>query len=84
MIADGNTPWCVGIESGQATGWVFTDWTEDLMLRFEGPDAYDQWVTNDLPFSDERVTAIFDEILSLWNTPGAVFAGPFSRPGARL
>ena len=75
MIADGNTPWCVGIESGQATGWVFTDWTEDLMLRFEGPDAYDQWVTNDLPFSDERVTAIFDEILSLWNTPGAVFAG---------
>ena len=75
MIADGNTPWCVGIESGQATGWVFTDWTEDLMLRFEGPEAYDQWVTNDLKFSDERVTAIFDEILSLWNTPGAVFAG---------
>ena len=75
MIADGNTPWCVGIESGQATGWVFTDWTEDLMLRFAGPDAYDQWVTNDLPFSDETVTDIFQQILDLWNTEGAVFAG---------
>lgn len=75
MIADDITPWCVGIESGQATGWVFTDWTEDLMLRFEGPEAYDEWVTNDLKFSDERVIAVFDAIISLWNTPGAVFAG---------
>jgi len=75
MIADGITPWCVGIESGQATGWVFTDWTEDLMLRFYGGEAYDEWVANDLKFSDERVTTIFQEILDLWNTPGAVFAG---------
>ncbi len=75
MIADGITPWCVGIESGQATGWTFTDWTEDLMLRFAGPDAYDQWVTNELKFSDDQVVEVFDEILALWNTPGAVFAG---------
>ena len=59
----------------QATGWVFTDWTEDLMLRFAGPDAYDQWVTNDLKFSDATVTDIFQRILDLWNTEGAVFAG---------
>ena len=75
MIADGTTPWCIGIESGQATGWVFTDWTEDLILRFEGPELYDQWVTNDVKFSDDRIVAIFDEIISLWTTPGAVFAG---------
>jgi len=75
MIADDITPWCVGIESGQATGWVFTDWTEDLILRFEGPEVYDQWVTNEVKFADERVVAVFDAIISLWNTPGAVFAG---------
>ena len=75
MIADGVTPWCVGIESGQATGWTFTDWTEDLMLRFNGGEAYDQWVAGELAFSDPSVVAIFDEILGLWNTPGAVFAG---------
>ena len=75
MIADGITPWCIGIESGQATGWAFTDWTEDLMLRFAGPEAYDQWVAGELLFSDPIVTDIFQRILDLWNTEGAVFAG---------
>lgn len=75
MIADGTTPWCVGIESGTATGWVMTDWTEELVLRLEGPEAYDQWVANELKFSDPKIVAIFDEILSLWRTPGAVFGG---------
>ncbi|MGI9607887.1 MAG: ABC transporter substrate-binding protein [Acidimicrobiales bacterium] len=74
MIADGITPWCVGIESGQATGWTFTDWTEDLMLRFHGGDVYDQWVSNELKFSSDEVQGVFSEILELWNTPGAVFA----------
>ena len=30
MIANGDTPLCVGIESGPATGWPFTDWTEEI------------------------------------------------------
>ena len=33
MVADGNTPWCIGVESGNATGWTATDWMEDIMLR---------------------------------------------------
>lgn len=74
MIADGNTPWCVGIESGPATGWAFTDWVEDLTLRFEGADFYDQWVAHEVPFSDERVVNIFNEVRDLWETDGAVFA----------
>ncbi|MFQ5554540.1 MAG: ABC transporter substrate-binding protein [Acidimicrobiia bacterium] len=74
MIADGNTPWCIGIESGPATGWTFTDWVEDLMLRFHGPDVYDQWVAHEIPFNDARVTEVWNEILGVWNTPGGVFA----------
>jgi len=74
MIADGITPWCVGIESGQATGWVFTDWTEDLVLRDLGPEAYDDWVANDLKFDSPEIKGIFEKILGLWNTEGAVFA----------
>ncbi len=74
MIADGITPWCIGIESGQATGWTFTDWTEDLMLRFHGGEEYDRWVANDLKFSSPEVQLVFNEILELWNTPDAVFA----------
>lgn len=74
MIADGQTPWCVGIESGPATGWVFTDWMEDMMLRLEGPDAYDEWVSNDLAFDDPKVTGIAQTILDIWNTPGNTYA----------
>ena len=55
MVADGNTPWCIGIESGNATGWTATDWMEDLMLRTASPAKYDQWVSNELPFNSPEV-----------------------------
>lgn len=74
MIADGVTPWCVGIESGPATGWTFTDWMEDLTLRLQGADFYDQWVSNEVPFDDERVQAVGQTIIDIWNTPGNTFA----------
>jgi alpha-glucoside transport system substrate-binding protein len=74
MIADGQTPWCVGIESGPATGWSFTDWIEDLMLRINDENVYDQWVAGDIPFSDPRVADIFETVYDLWTTEGAVFA----------
>lgn len=55
IVADGGTPWCIGLGSGGATGWPATDWVEDIMLRTQKPDVYDQWVTNEIPFTDERV-----------------------------
>ena len=55
MVADGNTPWCIGVESGNATGWTATDWMEDLMLRTASPEKYDQWVSNELPFNSPEV-----------------------------
>ncbi|GFJ91854.1 hypothetical protein Prum_054960 [Phytohabitans rumicis] len=55
-IADSGTkPWCAGIESGDATGWPATDWLEDLMLRTQTPEVYDQWVTHQIPFNDPKV-----------------------------
>ncbi len=74
MIDDGNVPWCVGIESGSATGWAFTDWVEDLTLRYQGADFYDQWVDHSIPFNSPEMNAIWTEILDLWNIPGAVYA----------
>lgn len=81
MIADGQTPWCVGIESGPATGWPFTDWMEDILLRREPVDVYDGWITNDVAFTDDRVVAVAEEILDIWNMPGAVFAAGGSIAG---
>jgi len=74
MIADGVTPWCVGIESGGATGWPFTDWMEEMVLRLLDEDVYDQWIAGDVTFSDPRIVGVAEEIISVWNTPGMVFA----------
>ncbi len=74
MLADGVTPWCVGIESGPATGWPFTDWMEDLVLRVQDENVYDQWVAGDLPFADPRIVGTAEFVLELWNLPGAVYA----------
>jgi alpha-glucoside transport system substrate-binding protein len=51
IVADGETPWCIGLGSGGATGWPATDWVEDMMLRTQPPEVYDQWVTNEIPFT---------------------------------
>ncbi|MCG6857161.1 MAG: ABC transporter substrate-binding protein [Salaquimonas sp.] len=61
IVADGGTPWCIGLGSGAATGWPATDWVEDMMLRTQPPEVYDQWVKNEIPFNDPRVIAAIDE-----------------------
>ena len=55
MVADGATPWCIGLGSGGATGWPATDWVEDIMLRTQTPEVYDAWVSNSLPFNAPEV-----------------------------
>lgn len=55
IVSEGGTPWCIGLESGEATGWPGTDWIEDIMLRTAGPEAYQQWVDHRLPFSSPPV-----------------------------
>ena len=61
IAATGIKPWCVGFESGAATGWPGTDWIEDIMLRTAGPEAYLKWVANELKFDSPEVRAAFDE-----------------------
>jgi alpha-glucoside transport system substrate-binding protein len=62
IVTDGGTPWCVGAESGVATGWVLTDWMEDFMLRINGEKVYDQWVNHEIPFNDPKVKAVADAV----------------------
>jgi alpha-glucoside transport system substrate-binding protein len=75
IIADGDTPWCVGIESGAATGWPATDWTEDMMLRTTSLDNYDLWVTGELPFNSPEVKNAIQTWSDLWFKEGAVLGG---------
>ena len=75
IVADGGTPWCLGLESGDATGWPGTDWVEDIMLRTAGPDTYDQWVSNEIPFNDATVKTAFDEFGKIALNPDYVVGG---------
>lgn len=60
IVADGGTPWCIGIGSEAATGWPATDWVEDLMLRTQPPDVYDLWTSHQIPFNDPRIVEAID------------------------
>ena len=68
-------PWCVGFGSGDATGWVGTDWVEDAVLRLAGPEAYDQWVTGDLAFESPEIKEAFDLVGDILLDPTYVNGG---------
>jgi alpha-glucoside transport system substrate-binding protein len=80
IVDDGGTPWCVGAESGGATGWVLTDWTEDILLRTAGPDVYDQWVSHEIPFNDPQIVAAVDEVAKIVRNDEFVLGGSESIP----
>jgi alpha-glucoside transport system substrate-binding protein len=73
--ADGTAPWCLGIQSAGATGWVATDWIEDFVLRYGGPQKYDQWVKHEIPFTDPVVVQSAQEFEKLALADGNVFGG---------
>jgi len=75
-IGQGAAPWTVGFESGGATGWVGTDWMEDIMLRTAGPEVYDQWVNHEIPFNDRRVKEAAEIMGKRLRDPKYVFGGP--------
>jgi alpha-glucoside transport system substrate-binding protein len=76
IVADtGATPWCVSMEHGDATGWVGTDWIEDILLRTAAPEVYDQWVAHEIPFNDPEVLEAAGYMSQIWFTDGYVYGG---------
>jgi alpha-glucoside transport system substrate-binding protein len=78
IVADGGTPWCVGMESQAATGWVGTDWMEDVMLRTAGPEVYDQWWQHEIAFNSDPVRDAAGYIEEVWFNPDYVLGGTTS------
>ena len=75
IVADGSAPFCLAIESGPATGWIATDWIEDVMLRTAGIDAYNAWYRGELPFNSPEVKEAFDYVGQIFFTDGYVYGG---------
>jgi alpha-glucoside transport system substrate-binding protein len=80
IVADGGAPWCVGFESGGATGWPATDWMEDIMLRTAGVDTYDQWIAHDIPFNDPAVATAAETFGEVMFGDGYVLGGAGDTP----
>lgn len=73
--ADGDAPWAIGIESGAATGWPATDWTEALMLRTTSLQNYDKWVAGKLKFNTPEVRKAIQTWSDIWFADGMVYGG---------
>jgi alpha-glucoside transport system substrate-binding protein len=75
ILADGDSPWAVGIESGAATGWAATDWVEEMMLRTTSLENYDRWVAGELKFNSPEVRKAIEAMASIWFADGMVYGG---------
>jgi alpha-glucoside transport system substrate-binding protein len=76
IIADGNgNPWCVSMEHGDATGWVATDWVEDILLRTAPVEIYDQWVAHEIPFDHPEVLEAAEYMSQIWFADDFVYGG---------
>ena len=75
IIADGSNPWCIGLESGAASGWPGTDWIEDIMLRTAGPDTYDEWWNHEIAWTDTAVKNAWETWGTIVNDPDMVYGG---------
>ncbi len=78
IVADGGVPWCIGMESSSATGWVGTDWIEDIMLRTASPEDYDAWTSGELKFSSDTVKNAWEKAGEIWFNPDYVLGGTTS------
>ncbi len=75
IVADGDAPWCIGIESGAATGWPATDWMEEIMLRTTTLENYDRWVAGELKFDSPEVKHAAEVMSDLWFKEGYAYGG---------
>ena len=75
IVADGSNPWCTTIEHGDASGWVATNWLEDIVLRTADAEVYDQWVNHEIPFNDPQILAAAELMARMWFTDDYVYGG---------
>lgn len=67
MVADGNVPWSMGMESGDATGWTGSDFIQDILLVTQGPDYVLGIEDGSVAYNDPGVKQAY-EIYGKWAT----------------
>jgi alpha-glucoside transport system substrate-binding protein len=69
-------PWSIGVESGGASGWPASDWIQEIVLAEAGPDVYDQWVNNEIPWTDPAIRSAFEKFGEIALNDDYVVGGP--------
>ncbi len=75
IAASGKAPWSVGIESGSASGWVATDWLENIFLRLNGPEAYRKWYEGELAWTSPEMKEAWERFGQVVAEPGMAYGG---------
>ena len=84
-IADnGISPWCANSESSASTGWVQTNWMEDVLLTKYGPKVYDKWSKLQINASNVKIFLSIKHIEDfifydnhIYNGPGSIINKEF-------
>ena len=84
-IADkGISPWCANSESSASTGWVQTNWMEDVLLTKYGPKVYDEWSKLKINASNIKIFLSIKHIEDfifydnhIYNGPGSIINKEF-------
>jgi len=75
IAGEGRTPWCVGLESGAASGWPATDWIEDIVLRSAGAAVYDRWYRHEIAWTDPAIRSAWEQFGRIAGNPRYVYGG---------
>ncbi len=70
---DNKNLWCLDIESGASTGWIATNWLEDLIISEYGLETYDNWSKQNILSSESTILNSINSIGKLVFTENAVY-----------
>lgn len=73
--ADGTAPFCIGLESGAASGWPGSDWIKEIVLLQSGPQVYDNWYQGKQKWTSPEIKQAYQTFGAVTNTPGLVYGG---------
>ena len=78
--------WCLTIDSaenqplldyeyGESSGWIVSNWLENVVLSNYGPDVYDKWIKNEIQFSDSEVILSLLDIGKIVHDENSIYKG---------
>jgi len=60
MVTNGDVPWSMGMESGDATGWTGSDFIQDIMLVQQGPQYVLDLISGAVSYDDAGVKQAYE------------------------